>query len=145
MATATSPYAWLIIFPNLIDASIRKLGDTYLSSNPDPALSFYDMVAQRLIDFAAQKGITLVTINQVNPMHYQLIQWQVDCLGMIVSESLMGLNDVDVRYDKWAIKYREFKKSFQDRTSKISFEMFLTANLQETRTRVGARAFSIYS
>jgi hypothetical protein len=138
-------YAWLITFADVTDASIRKIGDTYLKANPDPTLNFYDLVALRLIDFANQKGVDVTMINQVDPMHYMLIQWQIDCLNMIVAESLMGLNDVDIRYDKWAIKYREAREALKDRGSKITFEMFLTAKIQESRTRVGARSFTIYS
>jgi hypothetical protein len=143
MSTIASPYKWLITFADVTDVSLRKLGDAYLSNNPDPSLCFYDLVALRLLDFAAQKGISLATINGVDPMHYMLIQWQIECLGMIVAESLMGLNDVDIRYDKWNVKYQGFKKALQDRQSKISFEMFLTANMQESRTRYGARSFMI--
>jgi hypothetical protein len=145
MATPTSPYAWLITFIDITDASIRKLGDSFLTKNPDPALCYYDLVAQRLIDFANTKGVDLTMINQVDPMHYFLIQWQVDCMTMVVSESLMGLNDVDIRYDKWAVKFREASANLRERTSKVTFEMFLTARIQESRTRVGARSFTIYS
>jgi hypothetical protein len=145
MATTTSPYAWLITFPDITDVSIRRLTDTWLLANPDPLLCYYDLVAQRLIDFANTKGVDITMINQVNPMHYLIIQWQVDCMTMVVSESLMGLNDVDIRYDKWAIKYREGREGLKEKAAKISFEMFLTATIQESRTRAGARSFVIYS
>lgn len=138
-------YSWLIQFKDITDVSIRRLTDAWLKANPDTTLNYYDLVAEKLIDFANTKGVDVTMINQVDPMHYLIIQWQVDCMTMIVAESLMGLNDVDVRYDKWAIKYREAREALKDKGSKITFEMFLTARIQESRTRAGARSFNIYS
>lgn len=138
-------YNWLITYKDLTDVSIRRLTDTWLKANPDSTLNYYDLVAKKLIDFANTKGVDVTMINQVDPMHYFIIQWQVDCMTMIVAESLMGLNDVDIRYDKWAIKYREAREALKDKSSKITFEMFLTARIQESRTRAGARSFNIYS
>jgi hypothetical protein len=139
----SSPYAWMISFANIRDENVRKLGDSYLSGHPDPSNHFYNIVEQEFIDMAAEKGVDLVLLNQVNPVHPFLQKWMVYQLQRRVAEALAGLNDVEIIYDKWAMKEKRYKQEVIDLQSKITYEMFLTASIQYNYTRSGAKSFKI--
>jgi hypothetical protein len=128
------------------DESIRKLGDAYLSAHPSAAKSYYDIVAQRTINFAATYGVPATSLDVLNrttnPPHDNLIQWMITCLQMLVCQNLVGLNNDPVLDDKWKWKYSVYNANFKNLSSKITMEMFWTATMQQNYTRAGG-AFTI--
>jgi len=139
-------YSWMITFKDLTDEVIRKLGDTYLAAHPDASLNYYDLTAQRMISFAQGFGIDVSVLNTLNrtdkPPHDQLIQWMVTCLQMLVSQNLVGLNNDPLVDDKYKWKYQTYNANLKSLSTKINYEMFFTATMQQNYTRSGG-TFSI--
>lgn len=134
-------YTWMIAFSDLTDESIRKLTDTYLSAHPDASLNYYDLTAQRTINFANSFGIDVTVLNTLNrttkPPHDNIVQWMITCLQMLVSQNLVGLNNDPIVDDKWKWKYSTYNANLKSLSSKITYEQFFTATMQQNYTRSG--------
>jgi hypothetical protein len=144
MSNAALPqYPWLVDFTDLTDVSIRKLGAAYFLANPDATKNYYIMTALALIDLANTKGVPVEMINAVNPCHYLITEWQKAYLQEQVCINLIGTNDVEVGYDKYAVKQKIFHSELIQIQGKITFETFQTANMQQNYTRAGGRTFDV--
>jgi hypothetical protein len=141
--SAFPQYPWLIDFTDITDVSIKAHGSAYLLANPDPSKNYYLATALALIDLANTKGVPVQMLNAVDPPHYLLVQWQVYYLCEQVCLNLIGTNDVEVGYDKYAVKRKVYHDELIQTQGKITFETFLTAAMQQNYTRAPGRTFDI--
>lgn len=139
-------YSWMITFSDLTDEVIRKLTDNYLTTHPDASMDYYDLTAQRMINFSQSFGIDVSVLNTLDrstkPIHDQLVQWMVTCFQMLVSQNLVGLNNDPLIDDKYKWKYQTYNANLKSLSTKITYEMFFTGTMQQNYTRSGG-TFSI--
>jgi hypothetical protein len=142
------PYTWMITFNDITDESIRKLTDTYLTAHPDASLDYYDLTANKYINFVNSYGIDATTINQLDRSipnkcpHYLVIQWLIICFQMLVSQNLIGLNNDSMVDDKWKYKYQMYRDDLKSLSAKITYETIVSGLMQQNYTRY-ANTFSI--
>jgi len=139
-------YPWMITFSDITDEVIRKMSDTYLYNHPDPCNNYYNLTASKFISFANSFGLDATSLSNLNrstnPPHYLVLQWLITCLQMLVSQNLVGLNNDPVIDDKWAFKYKMYRDDLKTLSSKISYEVIITGNMQQNYTRY-SNTFSI--
>lgn len=145
MANSNYPqYPWLISFSDLSDEVVIRFGDTYLNSHPSTTQNYYLGTAKRMLDLAASIGISSQQMNAITSPHYLLTQWMINYLQEQVCLNNIGLSDVEIRYDKYKIKYDVYHNEVVAYQGKINYQTFLTADMQQSYTRGQSRSFSIY-
>jgi hypothetical protein len=141
--SAFPQYPWLIDYTDLEDVKIRTLGSAYFLANPNATKNYYLMTALALIDLANTKGVPVEMMNAVNPCHYLVTQWQVNYLQERVCINLIGTNDVEAMYDHYAVKEKIYHSELIQIQGKMTFETFVTANMQQNYTRAVGRTFDV--
>jgi len=136
-------YPWLIDYTDLTDVPIKSLGSSYFTTNPNTTKNYYRLCADAMIDLANTKGVNVNMLNAVNPSHYLLGQWQIAWMQEQICIALIGTSDVEVGYDKYAIKQRIYHADLIQYQGKITFETFQTANMQQNYTRAAGRTFNV--
>jgi hypothetical protein len=142
----SSSKLWGLSFSDLTDELLRKRGDAYLMSHPDPTNNYYDLVENKFISFVNSFNIDKSVLdslsrapNASNPVHYLIIQWQIACLQMLVCQNNMGLNDVHngIQDDVYYAKYKMYRDELISLQSQIRYETIVTGTLQQNQYRSG--------
>jgi hypothetical protein len=136
-------YPWLIDYTDLTDVPIKSLGSNYFIINPNTTKNYYHLCADAMIDLANTKGVDVNMLNAVDPPHYLLSQWQIAYIQEQICIALIGTSDVEVDYDKYAIKQRIYHEELIQYQGKIGYETFITANMQQNYTRAAGRTFNV--
>ena len=140
------PYSWGITIDDLTDELIIKRGDAYLTSHPSIDSNFYTLTANKFISFVNSMNIPVNVLNNLsrapgtlNPPHYLVIQWQINCLQMLVCQSNMGLNNVSngIQDDVYYQKYKMYRDELISVQSQMKYETVVTGNIQQNQTRAG--------
>jgi hypothetical protein len=145
---APTIYNWAINFSDLTDESIIKLGETYLSTKPSVFSNYWNLTSQKFISYCGVKGIDVNTLNILDrkgslPPHYLVIQWQINCLQMLVCQNNIGLNDISgYTDDKYLIKYKFYRDELKAISGSLSFETILNGTMQQNYVR-GRSSFNI--
>jgi len=134
-------YSWMITFDDITDEVVKAQGDTWLSAHPSATKNYYDIVAQDTINFAGTYGHTTSMLNAFNrttlPLHSSIIQWMITDMSMQVAKNLIGVNNDPMVGDKWKSKYSVYREELKAQAQTITYEMFLTPEMQMNYTRVG--------
>lgn len=134
-------YSWNITFDDLTDEAIKKLGENYFIQKPSITTNYYSLTAQKFISFINSFGVTAEMISNfdrdTNPPHYMVTQWLVTCMQMLICQNLSGVNDVDIKYDKYNIKYKMYRDDLKNISGNLSYETIVTATMQQNYTRAG--------
>jgi hypothetical protein len=139
-------YPWMITFADLRDELIIKRGDAYLTAHPSASPNYYDLTAAKFISFVNSFNIDVSVLNAlsrapgaINPPHYLVIEWLINCLQMLVCQNNMGLNNVmdGVHDDVYYIKYKLYSAELVNVQSQIRYETIVTGTMQQNQTRAG--------
>jgi hypothetical protein len=134
-------YSWSITYADLQDEPIKALGAAYFLTRPDPSKNYYDLTDIATINFAQSFGIDTTQLNGLNrtdkPPHTMIIDWMVLKFYTFVCQNNVGVNNDPLVDDKYRWKYKSYLDQLKSLSQKISYEMFLTAAMQQTFTRSG--------
>jgi hypothetical protein len=133
-------YPWMITFSDLTDSVVKKFGDTYLSSTPSSDKNYYDMTAEKFINFIGAMNLNDASISYLsrtgtNKPHYLLIQWLITCFQMQVCFDKIGLNDVEMQYDKYYMKYKVYRDELNGLSRMLKYETVISGQVQQNQTR----------
>ncbi len=97
-----------------------------------------------LIDLAEQLGVTDSTSIETAPLHFKVKRYLISYVCMRVCEDNQGLNNNDIpEMDKYAVKYKQYRKTCDGLRPQISREM-ITGDVDEARDRAGTSSGVLY-
>jgi hypothetical protein len=138
------------LYPSVNDPGITVAGQLTIKNNdPTKAISvshknYYYQTARALINLAQSKGVDESQLNAVSPMHYNLIQWQIEYLSEQFCSDNIALN---VNAETGVNVCKTMAGIHHDKLigwqGKINYETFNTAAMQQNFTMIGARTFDV--